>query len=133
VAIDARWDGRDDDFDREERYKRLKFGYISAPAEEETSIGIHSSVDDGSFADLGDIQVRLVGGKLEPSGDFKLFPSGTTAVLAGSGSSEFRFKHESGGGKVLGKTLRHSIRHNELGKQPTVNGYTVHFKERTLR
>lgn len=132
VAIAARWDGREDDFDRPERDKRFKFGYITAPALEDVDIGIYSSVDNGSFSFMGNINITPLGGTLEPSGDFKLFPTGTTAILAGGGSSEFKYYFSSGGGKVAGKTQKFSIRHAVANQQPVINGYTAHFKERAL-
>lgn len=132
-AIDARWDGKEDEFDQEERYKRYKYGYITGVASSDIDVEVHASVDDAAFADLGDLNLQDDGGTLGPSGTFELGPTGTTAVLGGSGTNEFKFYYTSGGGTARGKTLMHSIRHSVLNEQPTVNGFTSHYKQRTLR
>lgn len=133
TAIDSRWDGKLDDYDRPERWKRYKFGYISGPQISDIDVGIYSSVDDAAFADLGDLNLTSTGGTLGPSGTFELGPTGTTAVLGGSGSQEFKFYYATGGGAVRGKTVRHSIRHATVDEVPIVGGFTSHFKERSLR
>jgi hypothetical protein len=79
------------------------------------------------------LNLKAIGGTLGPTGTFALGPSGTTGVLAGSASGEFRFLYNSGGGSVSGRSIRHSIRHNTLNEQPTVNGFTSHYKEKAVR
>jgi hypothetical protein len=133
ISIPARWDGKEDDLDKPERWKRLKFGYITAPVVSDMSINVRSSVDDGSFADLGNISTIPTGGSLGPTGLFELFPTGPTGKLKGPGSAEYKFYFSHGGGRVRGKTSTLSIRHNEANEQPVINGYTVHFRERDLR
>jgi len=133
VAIDSRWDGRDDDFDRPERYKNYKFGYMSGRATDDINVGMYSSMDDASFAFLGDIDLTPQGGTLGPSGSFELGPTGTTAVLGGGGTKEFKYYFSSGGGEVTAKSAKMSIRHAVANEQPTINNFTIHYKERVLR
>lgn len=134
VAIDARWDGKDDDFDNPETYKRYRFGHITGEAgASDVDVAVYASVEDGDFADLGDLNLKSVGGTLGPTGKFELGPTGKTAILAGPASGELRFLYTSGGGVPYGRSIRHSIRHNVLNEQPVVNGYTCHFKEKLVR
>jgi hypothetical protein len=133
VAIDARWDGKDDDYDKQERWKRYKFGYINGPSGSgDVDVEIHASVDSASFADLGDLNLLARGSRLGPTGSFLLGPTGNN-VLGGNSLREKKYYFSSGGGSVRGKTMKLSIRHNVANEQPTVNTFTVHFKERSLR
>lgn len=133
TAVDARWDGRDDDLDKVEVWKRFKFGYITGASSAATSVEVHAATDNGAFADLGDLVLATTGGTLGPSGTFELGPTGTTAILGGATETEFRFFYSSGGGSVTGKRLKHSIRHEVVGKKPTINSFSSHFKFRDLR
>jgi len=133
VAITARWDGREDDFDKPERYKRYRYGYITAPSSTTATVGVYASIDDAAFADLGDITIAPTGGTLGPTGTFELGPTGTTAILGGSGSDTLKYYYTSGGGTPTGKSHMLSIRHSVLNQQPIVNGFTVHYKQRSLR
>lgn len=133
-AIDARWDGKDDDFDNPDTYKRYRFGRITGESgDADVDVGIYASVDDASFASLGNLNLGSIGGTLGPTGHFELFPTGTTGILAGSSSGDFRFLYSDGGGSVSGKSIRHSIRHSTLNEQPIVNGLTCHYKEKRIR
>ena len=133
VAVDARWDGRDEDFDRPERYKRHRFGYIWGRSTDDIDVGIYSSMDDAAFAFLGNLNLTPQGGTLAPTGFFELFPTGTTAILGGGGTSRFRYLFSSGGGEVVARHAKMSIRHDVASEQPIVNNFTIHFKERVLR
>ena len=132
TAIDSRWDGRDDDYDKPEKWKRYKYGYITGPSSSDIDVAIHASVDSAPFADLGDLNLAGSGSRLGPTGSFLLGPTGG-CQLGGSGDNEKKFYFSSGGGAVRGKRLKMSIRHSVLDESPTVNGYTVHFKQRNLR
>ena len=96
-------------------------------------VGIYTSVENADYANLGNLNLQSVGGTLGPTGLFELAPTGTTGVLAGPATGELRFLYSSGGGSVSGRTIRHSIRHNVADEQPIVNGFTSHFKEKTVR
>ena len=133
TAIDARWDGMDDDFGNPDSYKRFKQGRITGEGESnDINIGFYASVDDCDFADLGDLSLEMTGGTLGPTGTFALGPTGTTAILASSGSGDFDFYYSSGGGAVTGRSLRHSIRHAVANEQPTVYGFTSHIGARDI-
>jgi len=133
TAIDARWDGKEDDFDNPDTYKRYKWGRITGSSEGgNVDVEFYASVDDADFADLGDLNLQSSGGTLGPTGTFELGPTGTTAILASAGSGEFNFYYSSGGGSVTGRTLMHSIRHAVASEQPSVNGYTSHIGERNI-
>ena len=132
IAIDSRWDSKQDDFDNPDEFKRYKKGYIHGEAgASNVDVEIAASVGDATFADLGNLNLAAVGGTLGPTGTFALGPTGTTAVLVGSATGEKLFYYSSGGGKVTGRSITHSIRHDEIGEQPTVYGFTCHYGERT--
>lgn len=133
AAIDARWDGKDDDYDEPEKWKRYAFGYITGEASADIDIAVHGQVDQSSFANFGDLNLTAFGGTLGPTGTFELGPTGTTAILSGGGTNEFKFYYSSGGGGTSGKRIMHSIRHNTASEQPTVNTLTSHFKAKRLR
>ena len=134
TAIDARWDGKDDDFDNPDTYKRYRFGNITGESgDSDVDVAVYASVDDASFANLGNLNLLATGGKLGPTGLFELGPTGTTGIIAGSSSGQKRFLYSDGGGSVSGRSIRHSIRHNVLDEQPTVNGFTSHYKEKRIR
>jgi len=133
AAVDSRWDGKKDDMDKTERWKRFKFGYITGVASTATDVGVYASVDGNAFGDMGDLELEVRGGTLGPSGTFELGPTGLTAVLGGNSETEWKFYYADGGGAVRGKTLQHSIRHAIASKQPTVNGFSSSFKQRQLR
>lgn len=132
TSIDARWDGRSDDYESPDVYKRYKFGYITGTGGV-GNVEIYSAVDDLAFSDLGDLSLATTGGTLGPTGTFELGPTGTTAILAGSSTGDKKFYYATGGGRPWGKKIKHSLRHNVINQQPTVSGLTSHFKEKYLR
>lgn len=132
TAIDARWDGKHDDFERPARWKRYKFGYISGTAGDDASVTVHVSADDASFSTAGTLSLTPSGSRLGPTGTDTLGPTGNF-TLGGASSNEQKFYYTAGGGSARGKTLAHSIRHNETAVQPVVNGFSAHFKLRQLR
>jgi len=133
TAIDARWDGKEDDFGNPDTYKRFKWGRITGSADSaDVDVTFHSSVDDADFANLGNLNLQTSGGTLGPTGTFELGPTGTTAILSSAGSGDLDFYYSSGGGSVTGRTLMHSVRHAVASEQPSVNGYTSHIGERNI-
>lgn len=133
VAIDARWDGKDDEYDEEEKFKRYKFGYITAETSSgSASIEVHASVNRAPFAKVGTIDPEATGSRLGPTGSFLLGPTGD-ARLGGGSTAEEKFYYSAGGGSPRGKSVMHSVRHKQTGVQPSVNGFSSHWKLRTLR
>lgn len=133
TAIDARWDGKEDDYGNPDTYKRFRKGRLTGTGEStDIDVEFYSSTDDASFAKLGDLNLLLTGGTLGPTGLFELGPTGTTATLASANTGDLDFYYSDGGGNVTGITMRHSIRHNVADEQPTVHGYTSIIGERTL-
>jgi hypothetical protein len=130
--IVARWDGKQDDFNSSERWKRYKFGYISGVASGSASVSVYASVDGSPFADLGDLVLAGTGSRLGPTGSFHLGPTGD-ATLGGSMQNEFKYYFTSGGGNPRGKSVLMSVRYDGIGSAPVVNTHTVHFKPRNLR
>ena len=133
TAIDSRWDGKDDDFDRPERWKRYRFGYVWGLATDDINVGIYASMDDAAFADLGDLDLTPTGGTLGPTGTFELGPTGTTAILGGAGTKNFKYYFSSGGGSVVSRHAKMSIRHAVINERPIVNNFTIHYKQKVLR
>lgn len=132
-AIDAVWTGKEDDYDRPERYKRFRFGYVSGEATSgDIDVGIYASVDGAAFANIGTLELEATGSTLGPSGNATMGPTGVFR-LGGNSYAEKKFYYASGGGAVRGKTVKHSIRHTTLDEQPIVNTYSSHYKERPLR
>ena len=123
VAIDARWDGKEDDYDKTEAYKNYQEGFISGEATADIDIGIYAAVNNGTFSSLGNLNLSPVGGTLGPSGTFELGPTGTTAILSGTDYAEFRYRFPV----TEGKTIRMSIRHAVANERPTVDGFSNMF------
>jgi hypothetical protein len=132
VAIDSRWDGKLDDYDKPERWKRYKYGYITGPATADIDVDLYASVDSSAFAKMESLNLTGKGSRLGPTGVFRLGPTGS-ATLGGSGDNEQKFYFTTGGGTARGKTMKMSIRHAVIDEVPTVNTFTTHFKERVLR
>lgn len=132
VAIDSRWDGKDDDFDKADSYKRYLFGYITGTASTDIDVAVHASVDGAAFADLGDLNLADDGTELGPTGTATTGPTGTW-ILGGNSVGEFKYYFTSGGGTPTGKSVKMSIRHAVDAEGPVVNTFTVHFKQRGVR
>lgn len=133
TAIDARYDSKDDDYDRSDRYKRYRFGYLQASSTSTSiAVDIYASVDLAPFADLGELTLASNGSTLGPTGNATMGPTGTF-ILGGGGRAEKKFYYTDGGGSATGKTVRHSIRHSATGQQPVVDNWSSHYKERQLR
>lgn len=141
VAVSARWDGMADDYDKPERFRKYAYGYVDASNQGDIDIYIYSSVDGGPFSRLDVKQneefaeffnLSGSGSTLGPTGSFLLGPTGNNR-LAGGENIQGQFFYGGSGGQITGKTVRHSIRHSELGKQPNIKGFTSHYSERSLR
>lgn len=133
TAIDARYDSRDDDYDRPDRYKRYKFGYVQASISSTTeSVDVYTSVDLAPYSNVGSLTLNSTDPTLGPTGSFLLGPTGS-ARLSGGERAELKFYYTGGGGSARGKTIRHSFRHNAVNQQPTIDTYTSHYKQRSLR
>jgi hypothetical protein len=132
VAIDARWDGKDDFFDQPERYKRYKFGYIRATSGTTGMVNLYGSVDAGPFAQFESINLASGGSHLGPTGTARMGPTGVFR-LGGSTSNTQKFFFTTGGGTPRGRSIKISIRHNATAQQPSVNGFSMHFRLRNVR
>lgn len=132
TAIDSRWDGKDDDYDKPERYKRYKFGYISGTASTDINVAVHAAVDGAAFADLGDLNLADDGTALGPTGPATMGPTGTW-LLGGATKADLKFYFTSGGGTARGKSVKMSIRHATDSEDPVVNTFSVHFKQKQIR
>lgn len=132
VAIDSRWDGKDDDYDRPELHKRFKFGYITGEATDDVDVQIYASVDGGSFANVGTLNLNSLGTPLGPTGTARMGPTGTF-ILGGNSIAEEKVYFTNGGGSTGGKSLMMSIRHAVDAETASVNTFSVHYKPRNLR
>lgn len=132
TAIDSRWDGKQDDFDYPDRYKRLKWGYISADNQGDIDIGIYASVDGAPFANLSTFNLQGTGSKLGPTGSFLLGPTGN-CILSGGEQLEDKYYFSDGGGNPMGKSLQMSIRHNTVAEKPVLNSFTTSFRLKNAR
>lgn len=132
-AIPARWDSKDDDYDKPERFKRYKFGYAQASSTNSSvKVDIYASVDQAPYGKVGTIEMQANGSTLGPTGNATMGPTGTF-ILGGGGRAEAKFYYTAGGGSARGKTVRHSIRHNVKDQQPIIDNWSSHYKERPLR
>lgn len=133
TAIDARWDGKRDDYKYPERYKRLRFGYIKGTGSaSDVNIGIYGSTNGDPFVFFDYLSLLSGGSRLGPTGTDTLGPTGTF-TLGGTSDGELKFYYDRTGGLATIKTILHSIRHNETGKSAEVSGFTSHYKLRSLR
>jgi hypothetical protein len=133
VAINADYTSKDDDYDRPERWKRYKFGYVQASsASNNVEVDIYTSVDLAPFGKAGVLELESSGSTLGPTGNATMGPTGSF-ILGGGGRAEEKFYYTAGGGSPRGKTVRHSLRHSVINQQPTVDNWTSHYKERQLR
>ena len=133
VAIACRWDGKNDDYDKPARYKRYRFGYAVGPNLGDVDVEIHAAVDDAPFAYLGDLSLLGRGSRLGPTGSFLLGPTGDNVLGGGTSVTPFRYLFSSGGGAVVGRWLKMSIRHAVAGEEAAVNNFTNHYKLREVR
>ncbi len=134
VAIDCQYDGRDDDFDKSDRFKRYAFGYFGGDATGgAANLDLYASVDQSQSGRLLRLAVETTGTPLGPTGSFLLGPTGGGTLGSGSGTASSRYYFTQGGVSPSGKTVRMSIRHSMIGESATANGFTVNYKLRQLR
>jgi hypothetical protein len=133
VGVDARWDGKVDDYKYPERYKRLRYGYIRGiGTSSDINVGIYAGIDVDQLVMLGDLELQTTGSRLGPTGTDTLGPGGTF-TLGGAADGELKFYYDRTGGTSTVKSILHSIRHAVAGQQPEVQGFTSHYKLRSLR
>jgi hypothetical protein len=133
VAVDARWDGKKDDFKYPERYKRLRFGYLRGiGTESDIDVGVYAGTDNNEMIFLKNLNLQTTGSELGPTGTDTLGPTGNF-TLGGAADGEVKFYYNLTGGTSTMKTVQHSIRHAVAGQQPEVQGFTSHYKLRGLR
>lgn len=132
TAIDARWDGKSDDFDRPARNKSFHFGYVTGEADAAASVDMYVSGDNNAFSKAATLSLSPDGSRLGPTGTDTLGPTGSF-TLGGGTEAEQRFFYDENGGDPLAKEMKHSIRHNDADEQPTVNTFSSHFKLKVLR
>lgn len=133
VAVDARWDGKQDYFDKQSMYKRYFFGKIRGTATSgSASVGIYASVDSAAYALVGTLSLQSTGSMLGPTGSFLLGPTGNCR-LGGASEAEEAYLFTNGGGSASGRSRTMSIRHATAGQQPTVGTFTDHYRDRVIR
>lgn len=131
AAIACRWDGKLDDFNQPERYKKYAYGYLMAPNQGDVDALIYSSIQGGPYAHIATLNLAGSGSKLGPTGTFRLGPTGTNA-LGGAETLSKKFYYADGGGQITGKSRKLSIRCSETSRV-TVGKFTDHFSIRSLR
>jgi len=131
TAIDCRWDSRNDDYDKPERYKKYTYGYIYSQAQDDEDVTIHSAVDGASFSRVGLFNLQTDGTLLGPTGPATMGPTGSF-VLGGNQDLEKKYYYSDGGGTITGKTISMSIR-TSTNNQIYVDNFVNHFTIRSLR
>lgn len=131
VAISCRWDGKNDDYDQSERYKKYAYGYIYSQAQNDETVTIHASVDGAAFSEIDSFSLDTTGTPLGPTGSATMGPTGSF-ILGGSGDIEEKYYFYDGGGEITGKTLIMSIRAT-VTEQVYVDTFTNHFTIRSLK
>lgn len=131
VAINCRWDGKNDDYDQPERYKKFAYGYINSQAQSNEDITIWSSIDGTSFSKIGTFNLATDGTALGPTGPATMGPTGTF-ILGGSDDLQKKYYYSDGGGSITGKTSITSIRCS-VDSIVYVDTFTSHFQLRSLK
>lgn len=131
INIACRWDGKNDDYDSPERWKKYTYGYIHSASQSTNTINIYAAVDGKSFAHLADLSLDSVGSTLGPTGDATMGPTGSF-ILGGSQDIEQKYYFADGGGTITGKSLITSIRAS-TDEQIYVDTFTNHFTMRSLK
>lgn len=129
--IDCRWDGKNDDYDKPERWKKHTYGYIYSQAQADEDIDIYASIEGTTFAHLASFNLNSQGTALGPTGLAKMGPTGSF-ILGGATDLEKKYYFASGGGAITGKTMVMSIR-SKTKTQIHVDNFTNHFMIRSLK
>lgn len=129
--IVCRWDGKNDDYDIPERYKKYAYGYAYAIAQATGSVDIYAGIDGKNFSKLDSISLTTSGTKLGPTGPATMGPTGTF-ILGGANDAEEKYYFADGGGGITGKTLAMSMRVSTQNKV-NVESFTNHFAVRGLK
>lgn len=131
AAINCRWDGKLDGYDRGDRYKKFAFGDITAPAQGDLDALIYSSVDGSPYALHKTFNLAGSGSTLGPTGSFLLGPTGDNR-LGGSETLASRWYFEDGGGTITGFSNKVSLRCAETDAV-ILNTYTTNYKLREVK
>jgi hypothetical protein len=131
VAIACIWEGKNDDYDKEERYKKYAYGYLNTQAQNSQEIRITSNVDGVGKTILKTFSPESTGTPLGPTGSATMGPTGSF-VLGGSGDLQIKYYFADGNGKITGKTVMMGIE-ADLTEQTYIDTFTNHFMERSLR
>lgn len=131
VAIVCRWDGKNDDYDKPERFKKYAYGYIHSQAQNDETISILASIDGTSFSQIDSFVLSSTGTPLGPTGGAKMGPTGSF-ILGGGDDLEEKYYFADGGGSITGKTLTMSIRAS-VDQQVYTDTFNNHFALRSLK
>jgi hypothetical protein len=131
VDITCRWDGKNDDYDQPERYKKYAYGYMYSQAQSDEDVDIYAAVDGSSFAKIDTFNLSTTGDPLGPTGDAAMGPTGSF-ILGGEFDKEEKFYFYDGGGAITGKTVCMSIR-GSFSSTIFVDTFTNHFVIRSLK
>lgn len=131
VDISCRWDGKNDDYNKPERWKKHTYGYVYSQAQADVDIDIYASVDGTTFAHLSSFNIASQGTALGPTGSAIMGPTGSF-ILGGNTDLEKKYYFADGGGAITGKTVVMSIR-CITDTQVYVDNFTNHFIIRSLK
>lgn len=131
VAIDCRWDGKNDDYDKSERFKKYAYGYIYSESQGSGSIDVYAATGGRSFYKLDTFLLTSTGTALGPTGPATMGPTGEF-LLGGNQDIENKYYFADGGGEITAKTTVMSLR-TSTTSQVFIDTFTNHFKLRSLR
>lgn len=131
VAIVCRWDSKNDDYDKPEKYKKYAYGYIYATAQAAGSVDIYAGVGGKTFSKLDTITLASSGTPLGPTGDAAMGPTGEF-ILGGATDVEEKYYFADGGGEITGKTVAMSLRAS-TSSIVSIESFTNHFTIRSLK
>jgi hypothetical protein len=130
--ISCQWDGKADDYDKSERYKKYAYGYIYSDNQGNLDVDIYSSIDGAGYSKIDTFNMQGSGSTLGPTGSFLLGPTGDGRLAGGEGLEEKYYFADGGQSTITGKYLSMSLRCSTTSKL-YVNNFTNHFIERSLR
>jgi hypothetical protein len=131
LDIECRYDTKDDDFDKPERYKRyFTLNVWGKATSVDCYLEYYCSLDGKAFGLIDTFNLNPQAEGLGPTGTFKLGPTGKSR-LVGLQNREKRIRYDSGSAGVKGKSIQHSIRYTGQEK-PTITKFTCSFRLRPL-
>lgn len=131
TAISCRWDGKLDDYEYPERWKKYTSGKMTAPNQGDLDVEMWISIDGSPFGRSKVFNLQGTGSTLGPTGDFLLGPTGD-ATTGGSETLGCDFYPYDASGKITGKTIKHSLRCSETD-DVTINTFTSNYRLRELK